>query len=303
MEERKGLTKYAWLSIATAVLTILLKMVAFLVTGSVGLLSDALESTVNLVAAFFALAALSIAAQPPDEEHAYGHAKVEYFASGVEGTLILIAAITISITAVNRLINPQPLEQVGLGLVVSVIAALLNFIVARIILRAGRNYRSVTLVANAKHLLTDVWTTVGVLVGIVAVVLTGWERLDPLIALLVAAQILVSGVKLLRSSVSGLMDTALPADEVRIITETLDQHSKDGIQYHALRTRESGALRFMSVHIQVPGSWTVQEGHTLLEELERDIRRAISPISVFTHIEPVEDPSSWEDISIDRQDE
>ena len=302
MEDRKGLTKYAWLSIATAVLTIILKVVAFLVTGSVGLLSDALESTVNLVAAFFALAALSIAAQPPDEEHAYGHAKVEYFASGVEGTLILIAAVTISIAAVGRLINPQPLEQVGLGLVVSVVAALLNFIVARIILRAGRNYRSVTLVANAKHLLTDVWTTVGVLVGIVAVSLTGWERLDPIIALIVAAQIVVSGVKLLRGSVSGLMDTALPADEVGIIVEVLEQHSKDGIQYHALRTRQSGALRFMSVHIQVPGSWTVQEGHTLLEELERDIRRAISPISVFTHIEPVEDPSSWEDIPIDRQD-
>ncbi len=299
--ERKGLTKFAWLSIATALMTIGLKALAFLLTGSVGLLSDALESTVNLVAAIVALIVLTIAAQPPDEEHAYGHAKAEYFSSGVEGTLILIAALTISLSAINRLLNPQPLELLGIGIAVSVLAAALNLIVARILLRAGRQYRSVALQADAQHLMTDVWTTAGVLLGLVVVTLSDWQFLDSIIALFVAARILFSGVKLLRGSILGLMDTALPANEVSQIVQVLDKYAQSGVQYHALRTRESGAQRFMSVHIQVPGAWSVQAGHTLLEEIEKELREVLPPISVFTHLEPIEDPRSWEDISINRQ--
>lgn len=300
--ERKGLTKFAWLSIATALLTIGLKALAFLLTGSVGLLSDALESTVNLVAAIVALIVLTIAAQPPDEEHAYGHTKVEYFSSGVEGTLILIAALTISLSAINRLLNPQPIEKLGIGIVVSVLAAALNLFVARILLRAGRQYRSVTLQADAHHLMTDVWTTAGVLLGLVVVTLGGWQFLDSIIALIVAARILFSGIKLLRGSILGLMDTALPANEVSQIVRILDKYAQNGVHYHALRTRESGAQRFMSVHIQVPGAWSVQSGHSLLEDLEKELREVLPPISVFTHLEPIEDPRSWEDISINRQE-
>lgn len=301
--ERHRLTRFAWLSILAAITTIGLKVTAFLLTGSVGLLSDALESGVNLVAAVVALAVLTVAAQPPDAEHTYGHAKAEYFSSGVEGTLILVAAVTIAISAINRLVYPQPLEAVGVGLAISIIAAGLNFVVARILLRAGRQYRSIALEADAKHLYADVWTTGGVIVGVAAVALTGWLRLDPIIALIVAANIVVSGVKLLKSSVLGLMDTALPAEELEIVIGILDKYATDGVQYHALRTRQSGAQRFMSVHVQTPGAWTVQDGHSLLEDIERDVRTALPPISVLTHLEPVEDPRSWDDIPINREND
>jgi len=300
MQDRRLLTRYAWLSIGTAVFTILLKTAAYLLTGSVGLLSDALESGVNLVAAVFALIVLIIAAMPPDEEHAYGHAKAEYFSSGVEGALILIAAGTIAYTAVLRLINPQPLAQVGAGLIVSVVAGLFNFLAARILLRAGRRYHSITLTADAQHLMTDVWTSVGVVLGVGAVALTGWQILDPLIALAVAGQIVYSGIKLVRQAVLGLMDTALPPEEMEKVTAVLAHYQEKGITYHALRSRQSGAWAFISVHIQVPGAWSVQDGHTLLEDIERDLRQALPWVSVFTHLEPVEDPVSWQDISLTR---
>ncbi|UCG24809.1 MAG: cation transporter [Chloroflexota bacterium] len=300
MTDRGHLKRYAWLSITAALLTISLKAGAFIITGSVGLLADALESGVNLIAAVFALIVLGIAAQPPDEEHTYGHSKAEYFASGAEGTLIFLAAITIALAAVSRLLNPEPLEQLGLGLVVSIVAALLNLVVARILQRAGRLYRSITLEADAKHLMTDVWTTGGVLLGIVAVALTGWQILDPLIALVVAGQILIAGFRLVQESASGLMDKALPAEELQQIVDVLDRYAVDGVRYHALRTRLAGAQRFMSVHVQVPGAWSVQDGHSLLEEIDRDVRELLSPISVFTHLEPLEDPRSWDDIEINR---
>ena len=299
--DRRRLTRYAWLSIATAVITILLKLTAYLLTGSVGLLSDALESSANLVAAIVALIVLTIAAQPPDDEHAYGHDKAEYFASGVEGTLILLAAGTIGVTAVNRLLNPQPLEQVGLGLIITVIASLLNLAVARILLQAGRQYRSITLEADARHLLTDVWTSAGVIVGVAVVALTGWSIIDPLVALAVAVHILYWAVKLLRQSVYGLMDTALAPEEIAQAEAILKRLLPDAALFHALRTRQSGAQRFISVHIQVPGSWTVQEGHTLLEEVETALVREMAPMVVFTHIEPLEDPASWEDIELHRR--
>jgi cation diffusion facilitator family transporter len=300
INDRKFLIKYAWLSVSAALLTILLKAGAYFLTDSVGLLSDAIESTANLVAAVVALIVLTVAAQPPDEEHAYGHTKAEYFSSGVEGTLILVASLTIGIAAVNRLMDPQPIEQIGVGIIISIIAALLNLVVARILYRAGSQYRSITLVADAKHLMTDVWTTAGVLVGVGAVGITGWVWLDPVIALVVAIQILISGIKILRESVGGLMDVGLPADEIEQIVGILNAHTQDGVQYHALRTRQSGAQRFMSVHLQVPGDWSIQKGHSLLEDIESDVRSSLEPISVFTHIEPLEDPRSWEDIAINR---
>lgn len=300
INDRKFLIKYAWLSVSAALLTILLKAGAYFLTDSVGLLSDAIESTANLVAAVVALIVLTVAAQPPDEEHAYGHTKAEYFASGVEGTLIFVASLTIGIAAVNRLMDPQPIEQIGVGIIISIIAALLNLVVARILYRAGSQYRSITLVADAKHLMTDVWTTAGVLVGVGAVGITGWVWLDPVIALVVAIQILISGIKILRESVGGLMDVGLPADEIEQIVGILNAHTQDGVQYHALRTRQSGAQRFMSVHLQVPGDWSIQKGHSLLEDIESDVRSTLEPISVFTHIEPLEDPRSWEDIAINR---
>lgn len=302
MQHRQGLTRFAWLSIATAVITILLKAVAYFLTGSVGLLSDALESGVNLVAAILALVTLTVAAQPPDEEHAYGHDKAEYFSSGAEGTLILIAAVTIAISAVDRLLNPQPLQQLGVGLAISVLAALCNLVVARVLSQAGRQYDSITLRADAHHLLTDVWTSGGVVLAVGAVALTGWQILDPLIALVVAAQILRAGIGLVQQSVTGLMDTSLPPSELTKVIEVLEGYKKQDIQYHALRTRRSGPQRFVSVHIQVPGAWSVQRGHTLLENIERDLRQTIPPVSVITHLEPVEDPASWHDIPLNRED-
>lgn len=303
MQDRHQLTRYAWLSIATAVLTIGLKAAAYWLTGSVGLLSDALESGVNLLTAVFALIILTIAALPPDDEHEYGHSKAEYFSGGIEGSLILVAALAIGYTAVQRLIHPQPLEQIGLGLFISVLAALGNGLTALVLLRAGRQHDSLTLTANAQHLLTDVWTSAGVLVGVLAVGLTGWQWLDPVVALLVALQIIYTGVRLLETAVNGLMDTSLPAEEVEKVRTVLDRYRCEEVQYHALRTRQSGANRFVSVHVQVPGDWSVQQGHALLEAIERDLRQALTPVSVFTHLEPVEDPVSWEDVELHREEE
>ncbi len=298
-ERRRSLRGYAWLSIATAILTIGLKAAAYFLTGSVGLLSDALESMVNLVAAVLVLVTLTIATLPPDEEHAYGHAKAEYFSVGAEGALILIAALTIAISAVRRLLDPRPLEQLGIGLAVSVIAALMNLVVARILSRAGDEYESITLKADSQHLMTDVWTSGGVVVGVGAVALTGLETLDPLIAIAVAAQIVYSGFKLVKKAVRGLMDTALPASEVAQVVEVLDSFcAPDGIEYHALRSRQSGSLRFVSFHIQVPGEWTVQQGHSFLEDVEEAIRGRLPSVAVFTHLEPVEDPASWKDVEL-----
>ncbi|HEU5101822.1 MAG TPA: cation diffusion facilitator family transporter, partial [Roseiflexaceae bacterium] len=289
------LTRYAWLSIAAAVLTIALKAAAYFITGSVGLLSDALESVVNLAAAVMALAMLTIAARPPDEDHTYGHAKAEYFSSGVEGALILVAAASIIAAALPRLFAPQPIEQPGLGLGVSVVASLVNLGVALVLRRAGRHYRSITLEADATHLMTDVWTSAGVLVAIGAVVVTGWEWLDPIVALAVAANIIWSGSSLMRRSVLGLMDTALPREQQQAVREIQQRYAQKGIKFHALRSRQSGARSFVSMHVLVPGAWTVQRGHQLLERIEADIRQVIPSVTVFTHLESLDDPSSWED--------
>jgi cation diffusion facilitator family transporter len=296
-----SLKRYAWLSIAAALATIALKAAAWWLTGSVGLLSDALESGVNLAGALMALAMLSLAAQPPDENHSHGHGKAEYFASGFEGFLILAAAIGIAVAAVGRLLDPQPLEQVGIGLVVSVVASIINLATARVLLAAGREHRSITLEADAHHLMTDVWTSVGVIVGVGAVALTGWLWLDPLLALAVAGNIVWTGWQLIRRSASGLMDEELPAEQQAAAIAVLERYRHEGIDYHALRTRQAGARCFLTVHILVPGQWTVQRGHDLVERIESDIRVSLPHASVLTHLEPIEDPVSSHDIALDRQ--
>jgi len=300
---RQALTRFAWLSVAAAIFTIALKGVAYILTGSVGLLSDALESIVNLAGALMALAMLTIAARPADEDHAYGHSKAEYFSSGVEGMLILVAALGIAVTAIPRLFTPKPLEQVGLGLAVSVAASFINLFVSIVLSKAGKKYHSITLEADAQHLMTDVWTSVGVLFGVGAVALTGWERLDSIVAILVAGNIVRSGVRIVRKSAFGLMDTALSMEEQEKIQKVLEPYIKNGVQYHALRTRQSGARQFVSLHVLAPGMWTVQKSHQLLESIEADIRNALSGVIVFTHLESLDDPASWEDINLDRNED
>lgn len=295
-----SLTRFAWLSIAAAVLTIGLKTIAWWITGSVGLLSDAMESVVNLVGGFMALAMLTVAERPADEDHPYGHGKAEYFSSGVEGTLILIAAVSIGVAAVDRLISPKPLEEIGIGLAVSIVASSVNLGVALLLLRVGRKSNSITLEANARHLLTDVWTSIGVIVGVGMVALTGWARLDPIVALVVAANIIWTGVGIIRRSVGGLMDTALPAEDRIAVQEVLKSHEQVGVKFHALWTRQAGARKFISLHVLVPGDWTVHRGHQLLERIEDDIRQAVLDSTVFTHLESLDDPTSWDDATLDR---
>ncbi len=295
MKKTKSARFYAFLSIGAAILTIALKSAAYFLTGSVGFLSDALESGVNLVAAIFAVWALTIAAKPPDEEHTFGHSKAEYFSSGFEGALILVAAVSIAIAAIPRLLNPQPLEQVGIGLALSVVASAINGGLGIVLLRAGKRLHSITLRADAHHLITDVWTSVGVVVGILLVSLTGWLILDPLIALLVAVNIVWTGVKLIQESGSALLDASIPLAERNIISEILIPYDRQKVQFHAIRTRMAGTRRFISFHILVPGEWTVQQGHDLCEEIESAICKAIPNIHVFTHMEPLEDPKSWTD--------
>jgi cation diffusion facilitator family transporter len=293
---------YAVLSIVAAVLTIGLKVGAYLLTGSVGLFSDAAESLVNLVAAVAALWALTVALRPPDEEHAFGHNKAEYFSSGLESALIIIAAVWIGATAWGRLMNPQPLENVGLGLSVTLVATALNGGVALVLLRAGRRLRSITLRADAQHLLTDVWTSLGVVVGLVMVQLTGWMVLDPLIALLVAANIVWTGVRLLRDTAQELLDRSLAPEELKKISGVLSRYEERDIRFHALRTRAAGQRRFVSMHVLVPGRWTVQRGHDLSEKIEAELAAALrGNTTFFIHIEPSEDPASFADQSLDRE--
>ena len=277
-----------------------MKTAAYFLTGSVGLLSDALELVVNLAGALMALAMLTIAARPADEDHAYGHTKAEYFSSGFEGALILVAAVMIAVTAIRRLITPEPLEQVGLGLTVSIAASLINLGVALVMLPAAKRYNSITLEADARHLMTDVWTSAGVIIGVALVAITGWLRLDPLVALLVAANIVWTGIRIVRKSIRRLMDIAIPVEEQDALRKVLEPYEQSGVQFHALRTRQSASRRFVSFHVLVPGNWSVHKGHQLLERIEADIRNAIPEVTVFTHLESLNDPASWNDVSLDR---
>ncbi len=298
---RENLTKFAWLSIFAAVATIGLKAGAYFLTGSVGLLSDALESVINLAAAVIALLMLKLAARPPDEEHAFGHDKAEYFAGGIEGTLILFAALGIIYAAATRLFFPQPIEKVGIGLIIIGVATVINLVVGQILVRVGKKNRSITLEADGHHLMTDVWTSIGVIIGVWLVYLTNWLVLDSLIAILVGANIIRVGFKLMRRSTLGLMDTAISLEKQKDVRVILERYVEErGIEYHALRTRRAAMRSFISVHILVPGAWTVHEGHGLLEEIEADIRQDIKGAIVFTHLESLDDPASWYDIELDR---
>ena len=301
MKNRAALRRFAWLSIGAALATITLKTAAYFLTDSVGLLSDAIESLVNLAGAIMALIMLTIAARPADESHVYGHSKAEYFASLVEGLLILSAAAWIIAAAVNRLLHPQELQDLGIGLVVSALASLINFIVARILMDQGRKNDSISLEADAHHLMTDVWTSVGVIVGVALAGLTGWTVLDPILAIAVALNILWTGFQLMRRSVQGLMDIALPVPEQVRIEEVMGKYREKGVKFHALRTRQAAARRFISVHILVPGEWTVHDAHHIAEDFEADVRAALGGVvTVFTHLEPVEDEISMDDIFLDR---
>lgn len=291
----RNLTRFAWMAIATAIATIALKAGAWLVTGSVGLLSDAAESVVNLVAAVVALIALKVAARPADHNHQFGHTKAEYFSAAVEGQMILIAAVVIMWTAVERFLNPQPLENVGIGLGISVAASVLNGAMAWVLIRAGRRYRSLTLTADGKHLLTDVWTSVGVVAGVLLVALTGIQRLDPIIAFAVGVNIIIIGWKLLHESAAGLMDTTMSPQESQDIATHLEQFVSKDVHLHGLRTRVSGYQRFAEVHVLVPGAWTVQQGHDLVEQIDASVREAFEDLHLLCHLESLEDPRSYED--------
>ena len=296
-----NLERFAWLSIAAALATIGLKTLAWWLTGSVGLLSDALESLVNLAAAFLALTMLRVAASPPDEEHPYGFSKAEYFSAGIEGALIVLAAAGIFASAIPRLIDPQPLEAPILGLALSAAASAINLGVGLLLIRVGRREHSITLEADGHHLMTDVWTSVGVIAGVALVFATGWLILDPLVALAVALHIIWAGLRLMRRSWRGLLDAAISSEDSREVTKLFSEYSKRyGVTFHALRTRQAGARRFISFHFLVPDAWTVARAHQLSEEIESRIRSLVPNAAVFTHIEPISDPASYEDQGLDR---
>lgn len=302
MSDARDLSRFGWLSIATALATMGLKFGAWAITGSVGLLSDALESSVNLAAAVLMLVALKVSSLPPDENHQYGHEKAELFSAAAEGLMIVVAASLIMWTATDRLLHPRAVEQVGVGLAVSMVAAAVNLLVGLHLLRAGRIHRSGALLADGHHLLTDVYTSGGVLVGLVLVGITGWKPLDPLVAFAVAVNIVVTGARLLWRSMGGLMDPTLPPEELQHIAHIIEDYESRGVCFHALRSRMAGHRRFVSVHVLVPGSWTVSQGHDVLERIENEMRGALSNLTVFTHLEPIEDPTSYDDEKLDRRD-
>ncbi len=286
------LVRFAVLSIAAALVTIGLKWGAYVVTGSVGLLSDAAESVVNLVAAVVALIALKVAARPADDNHHYGHGKAEYFSAGVEGLMIFVAAAVILVSAVQRLINPEPLQSIGVGLAISTVAAAVNGVVGVLLIRAGRLYRSVTLAADGKHLMTDVWTSVGVIIGVLLVGVTHWLRLDPIVAIAVGLNILVTGSRLVAQSVRSLLDAAMPPADQAVVVGVLDRFCLGEIGYANLRTRESGRHRFVSVDLEVPGDWSVLRGNDLAEAVAAAIRQELPETTVQPRLAPRSAPTS-----------
>jgi cation diffusion facilitator family transporter len=299
---KPSLRKFVYLSIAAAVATISIKFTAYLLTNSVGLLSDALESCVNLVAAVVALIMLHLAEKPADVQHVFGHNKAEYFSSAAEGGLIVLAAFSIIWSAVPRILHPLPLENVGIGLLVAAGASLINLAVSIVLVRNGKKSHSITLEADGKHLMTDVITSGGVLLGIGLVKLTGWMVLDPIVAIGVAINIIWTGYMLMRRSALGLLDTAIPSVEREQISKVLQEYRNQNIEFHSLMTRQAGQRKFISFHLLVPSEWNIKQGHDLVEKIENDIRYLFpdTPTTVLTHIEPVEDPASMLDINLDR---
>ena len=276
-------------------------MLAWWLTGSVGLLSDAMESLVNLAAALLALSMLRLAAAPPDEAHQYGFSKAEYFSAGIEGALIVLAAAGIIFAAVPRLITPQPLDAPVIGLALTAAASGINLAVGMLLIRIGKREHSITLEADGRHLMTDVWTSAGVIAGVALVYITGWLRLDALVALAVAVHIVWIGFGLMRRSWKGLLDAAISPEDANEVTRLFTEYSKRyGVSFHALRTRQAGARRFISFHLLVPDEWPVAQAHRLSEEIEERIRMLVPNAGVFVHIEPISDPSSYDDQDLDR---
>jgi cation diffusion facilitator family transporter len=286
------------LSILAAIVTVGLKAIAYLLTGSVGLLSDALESTINLVAAVAAYASLVYAARPVDADHTYGHEKIEYFSSGLEGGLILVAAGGIAWYAVRRLIHPEPLEPLGSSLILAMAAAVINGAVAVVLLRAGKKTGSLILEADGKHLMTDFWTTTGVVAALALVAWTGWVMLDPIIALVIAANILWTAFDLMGRSFHGLMDRALPESEQEQVRAAIRAHLSGQMDYHALRTRQAGTRRFVDFHLLVPGNSSVSWAHAVADRIEESIQAALPGVETTIHIEPIEERQAWEDSAL-----
>ncbi len=292
--EQQLLVRLMAVSVGAAVMTITLKLSAAAVTGSVGLLSDALESGVNLVAALVGLWAVRLAGRPADATHQFGHGKAEYLAAALEGGAIFLAAAVIVWTSARRIVEPTPLDDIGIGVVLSSAASVVNLAVGGALMRVGRRHRSPGLLADGKHLLSDVVTSAGVLVGIALVTTTGLEVLDPVIALLVGVKVLTTGYGLMRRSVVGMLDAALSAEDLATLTQVLDSYrQRDAVQFHAVRTRESGRQRFVYAHVLVPAAWTVKQGHDLTVRLNADVAAALPGATTFTHVEPLHDPLSY----------
>lgn len=287
--------RYAVYSILASVLTLALKFGAWAMTDSVGLLSDATESLVNLTAAVLALTAITIAMRPADSHHTYGHGKAEYFSSGIEGVLIIVAAFGIGYAALGRFFSPQPLSNLGLGLVLALLSSVVNYVTAKGMLKAAKRFDSITLEADAKHLLTDVWTSVGLVAGLaILMVAPQWKILDPIIAMVMAVNIVFTGIGLLKRSVAGLMDDALPDEEIAIIAKAIQSYTGDACTFHGLRTRKSGSTRFIDFHLLVPGDMTVNDSHELCECIEEMIHSKLERAEVTIHVEPLECETSYD---------
>lgn len=297
-----SLKRFLHLSILAALTTILLKFAAYFQTGSMGFFSDALESLVNLFAAIIALILLHLSEKPADEEHEFGHGKAQYFSSALEGALIFIAAFSIIYTSIPKIFNPQPLNNIGAGSLLSVAAAVVNLVVGYILLKKGKKYDSIILEADGKHLIADVLTSIGVILGVVLVKVTGFYFLDPIIAIAVALYIVYIGFKLISRSTSELMDAAIPKEEQQMVVEYLDSLTEKNIEYHSLLTRKAGYRKFITLHLLVPGDWSVQKGHDCAEAIEQNIEQMFgnANVTVTSHIEPLEDPVSFNDIGFDR---
>jgi len=297
---RMQVRTYLKLSVAVALVTMALKFGAWWLTGSVGLLSDALESLVNLAGAAFAWLMVTVAAAPPDQDHPYGHHKAEYFSSGFEGLLILVAALAICVAAVDRFLHPQPLPSLGIGLALSTLSSVLNGVLAWAMLRKAREHRSVALEADARHLFTDVWTSAGVVVALIAVAFTGWLWLDPVIAVAVALNIMREAVRLLWGATDGLMDRALEPDVQRQIQETLREFAHQAIRFDHVVTRRAGQRRFVDLHMHMPASWTLRRAAALRASVEQALMQAVPglrariellPSDVEAHFNDREEPA------------
>ena len=294
--QKKSLAPIMWFSIVASILTIIIKSAAYFTTGSVGFMSDAMESFVNLVAGIIAFISLTIAARPADKKHPFGHDKAEYFSSLTEGLLITLAAVGIAYTAINRIYHPQPLEELNIGMALSIFATLINLATARLLLYFARKHNSITIEADARHLMTDVWTTVGIVAGIILVKFTNWQILDPIMAILVAVSILYTGAKLIIRSTDGLMDEKLSEKDLKIIMEILENHKSKGLDYHALYTRQASSKRFITFHLLFPGDSTIHQAHEVTKLIENEILEKIPNSNIFIHIEPLNDPDAYDDI-------